>query len=73
MRRKLKQARLEAGLTQQQLADKIHVGVRQYQRIESGESQGNFEVWDTLEDVFSVHQRVLRENYPDKEANQEKH
>lgn len=76
MRENLKQARKAAGLTQQAMADRLHIGLRQYQRIESGISCGTFEMWDALEDMFNVHQRVLRENLsnrPDIKASQQTH
>ena len=76
MRENLKKARKEAGMTQQQAADKLDLGIRQYQRIEAGESHGTYKIWDTLEDLFNVHQRVLREIsaiHPDKEDNQQTH
>lgn len=62
MRKNLKEARRKAGMTQQQMADKLGIGLRQYQRIESGETVGVVEVWDLLEDLFNIHQRILREN-----------
>lgn len=61
MRKKLKEARQKAGMTQQQMADKLHVGLRHYQKIEAGETNGSFEVWDALEDILGIHQRKLRE------------
>lgn len=61
MRENLRKARKEKGLTQQDVADKIGVSLRQYQRIESGQAHGTFETWDILEDLFNVHQRKLRE------------
>lgn len=67
MREKLKQARKAKGLTQQQMADKLGIGLRQYQKIEYNEVNGSFEVWDALEDFLGVHQRKLREisdNHP---------
>ena len=73
MRSNLKQARLSAGLTQQQLADKLHIGLRHYQKIEYAEIGGAFEIWDALEDTLGIHQRILREIQdirPDQEANQ---
>lgn len=69
MRRELKKARKSAGLTQEQLAEKLHVGLRHYKKIESGETLGSIPIWDALEDMFNVHQRVLRENRLDKEGN----
>ena len=62
MRKNLKEARRKAGMTQQQMADKLGIGLRQYQGIESGETVGVVEVWDLLEDLFNIHQRILREN-----------
>lgn len=70
MRRNLRKARKTAGMTQQQLADKLGVGLRQYQRIEQGTSDGTFYAWDTLEDMFNVHQRVLREIHHDRADSQ---
>ncbi len=61
MRENLKNARKAAGLTQQQMADKLGIGLRHYQKIEYSELNGSFEVWDALEDLLGVHQRILRE------------
>lgn len=57
----LKQARNDKGMTQQQVADYLDIGVRYYQSIEAGEKTGAFEIWDALEDLFGAHQRKLRE------------
>lgn len=72
MRANLKKARHDAGLTQQQMADALGIGLRYYQHIEKGDRTGDFDIWDTLEEITGVHQRKLREiqdNHPDKEAN----
>lgn len=61
MRRNLKEARKKAGLTQQAMADKLDIGLRHYQKIESGDTNGSFEVWDALEDILGTYQRKLRE------------
>ena len=61
MRENLRAARRAAGLTQQALADRLGITLRYYQRLEYGESGGSFEVWDALEDLLRVHQRILRE------------
>lgn len=61
MRKKLKEARRKAGMTQQQMADRLEIGLRHYQKIEYAELNGSFEVWDALEDLLGVHQRKLRE------------
>lgn len=66
MRKNLQTARKAAGLTQQEMADRLGIGLRHYKKIESGETLGSIEIWDELEDLFSVHQRVLREMSPDK-------
>lgn len=61
MRGNLKKARQEAGMTQQQVADHLKITLVYYQKIEAGSRTGDFEIWDCLEDLFSVHQRKLRE------------
>ena len=61
IRRNLQQARKSAGMTQQQMADKLGITLRHYKKIEYGDSIGSIEVWDKLEDLFQIHQRVLRE------------
>lgn len=62
MRENLKKARQNAGLTQQNMADKLGLTLRHYQKIEYAEISGSFEVWDALEDLLGIHQRILREN-----------
>ena len=57
----LKNARQKAGMTQQQVADHLEISLRYYQKIEAGESNGSFEIWDVLEDMLRIHQRKLRE------------
>ena len=66
-RETLKKARLDAGMTQQQVADALGISLRYYQNIEQGSRTGDFELWDSLEDLFKIHQRVLRGNHPCKE------
>lgn len=60
MRPNLKQARLDKGMTQQQVADHLGISLRYYQNLEAGDRNGDFEIWDGLEDLFSIHQRELR-------------
>ena len=57
----LKRARIDKGMTQQQVADHLGISLRHYCRMESGEIVGFVELWDDLEDLFSIHQRVLRQ------------
>ena len=61
MRHNLKKARQEAGMTQQQTADYLGIGLRYYKQIEAGQRTGDFTLWDMLEDLFGIHQRILRE------------
>ena len=71
-RENLRAARKNAGMTQQQVADKLGISLRHYQQIEGEESIGAIWIWDALEEEFGVHQRVLRETQGtrhDQEAN----
>ena len=71
-RENLRRARKAAGLTQQAVADRLGLTLRHYQKIEYEELSGSFEVWDALEDLLGVHQRLLREmpsNHPGQEEN----
>lgn len=61
MRDNLKKARQAKGMTQQALADELGISLRYYQQIEAGERTGDFKLWDALEDLFGIHQRVLRD------------
>ena len=61
MRENLKKARQAKGLTQQALADMLKISLRYYQQIEAGNRTGDVAIWDELEDLFEIHQRVLRE------------
>ena len=73
MRKNLKEARQKAGMTQQQVADYLGISLRYYQNVEAGDRTGDFTVWDMLEDLFSIHQRKLREiseNHPGTEDSQ---
>lgn len=61
MRENLKNARKAAGLTQQQVADKLGIKLRTYQDIEYGKTLGKITHWDLLEDLLGIPQRNLRE------------
>lgn len=61
MRENLRNARKEKGLTQQAVADLLGISLVYYQKIEQGSRTGDFEIWDSLEDLFNIHQRKLRE------------
>lgn len=57
----LKRARQAQGLTQQQIADRLDMSLIGYAQIERGVRIGKIETWDKLEDIFGIHQRILRE------------
>ena len=60
MRENLKTARKSRKMTQQEIADYLGIGLRYYQKIEAGDRTGDFEIWDSLEELFNIHQRILR-------------
>ena len=60
LRKNLKEARQKAGMTQQQIADRLEISLVYYQKIEQGTRNGDFEIWDRLEDLLNLHQRELR-------------
>ena len=61
MRSNLKTARKQLGYTQQAMADKLEITLVYYQKIESGERTGDYLIWNKLEDITGIHQRILRE------------
>lgn len=61
MKENLKQARMKAEMTQQQVADRLGVSLWRYRALEAGSIVGLFQEWDALEDLLNVHQRYLRE------------
>ena len=69
MRKNLQTARKNMGLTQQEMADKLGISMVYYQKIESGSRTGDFGIWDNLEDLTGIHQRILRETSPDPKGN----
>lgn len=69
MRKNLQEARKALGLTQQAIADKLKISLRYYQNIEAGTRTGSFELWDALEDITGIHQRILRQLHPGTEDN----
>ena len=61
MRENLKNTRKAKSMTQQAMADKLGISLRYYQQIEAGDRTGDFTLWDTLEDITGIHQRILRD------------
>ena len=75
-RETLKQARKGKGMTQQGMAEYLGISERMYKYIESGNTTGRVEIWDMLEDLLKIHQRLLRsvnEIHPCQEDNQRLH
>lgn len=72
MREKLKAVRRAAGMTQQDMADRLGINLRYYKAIESGERLGSIDLWDAMENITGIHQRVLRENDPAQEDSRRK-
>lgn len=64
MRQNLKAAREKANLSVDELARMLNITDRYYRALEAGTRNGNFGLWDALEDLFLSHQRILRENFP---------
>ena len=62
MRQILKNARIEAGMTQKETANAIKVSERFYQHLEAGTREGKGHIWDALEVLFNTPQRQLRNN-----------
>ena len=63
-------------MTQKEVAEYLGMTERAFQYIEAGQRMGKIEHWDKLEDLFNVHQRILREisyNHSDKVIHQERY
>lgn len=65
MRKNLIQARKDKVMTQRQVAKYLGICTNVYQRYEYGTRDGKMANWDKLEDLFGIHQRILRENTED--------
>ena len=61
MRKNLKEARNNLGLTQRQMAEMLKISYIYYQSIEEGKRIGTVKIWDSIEDLTGVNQRFLRE------------
>jgi len=61
MRENLKTARKKLNMTQQDMADFLFISFVHYQKIEAGDRTGSVDIWDRLEDITRIHQRILRE------------
>lgn len=64
MRENLKKARQKAGMTQKEVAEYLDISERYYRQIEAGQRNGDFDLWDALENLMNIHQRLLRKSSP---------
>gem|GEM_PF-987911 len=63
--------RTKHGFTQEQIAHKLGLSKQGYNRIELGRRGASTEIWDALEDMFGVDQRVLRAVTEEKEEEED--
>lgn len=63
MRNRLRAARKAEGYTQEEMAEAIGTSIANYGLIERGDRNGSFRIWDALEDLLGIHQRILREDF----------
>ena len=63
MRKNLKEARKKLGMSQKDIAKAIGICQQYYSFLETGRQVGTISLWDKLEDITGINQRVLRENF----------
>lgn len=68
MRNILREERHKKGMTQKQVADLLGISERGYKIYRIRSTNGSIEIWDKLEDIFNVHQRLLRCNSVPKDS-----
>ena len=52
MRKNLKDLRKKRGFSQNELAEKLNISERQYQRLEAGTSDGSIALWQNLKIIL---------------------
>lgn len=52
MRKNLKDLRKKRGFSQKELAEKLNISERQYQRLEAGTSNGSVALWQNLKTIL---------------------
>lgn len=57
----LNNTRKERGISARQMAEQLGISRRYYLEIESGSKTGRTDIWDGIEDILGVNQRILRE------------
>lgn len=61
VRKALQGARKQNNMTQKQVAEYLGISRTSYQKIELAQRTGQHEHWDKLEELFEIHQTLLRE------------
>lgn len=56
----LNKTRKEKGFSARQMAERLGISRSYYLKIESGNRTGRPEIWDAIEDIFGMNQRILR-------------
>lgn len=69
MRKNLIKMRGKNGLTQLQVADRVNIGIRQYQSLEAGTSEGSMKVWKKLKQLFNENIDYLLEQVGEEKKN----
>ena len=52
--KRLRQTRMDKGLTQQKMADLLNIGLRSYQKYEQGERSPSLDCLVSIADIFCV-------------------
>lgn len=52
--KRLREVRMQKGLTQQKMADYLNIGLRAYQKYEQGERSPSLECLVSIADVFDI-------------------
>ena len=52
MRKNLKDIKKKRGFSQKELAEKLNISERQYQRLEAGTSDGSIALWQNLKIIL---------------------
>lgn len=52
MRKNLKDLRKKRGFSQKELAEKLNISERQYQKLEAGTSNGSVALWQNLKTIL---------------------
>ena len=59
---RIKELRTEAGLTQQELADRVGISKQAVSMYETGNRRPSFDIADALAELFDVHRIFVRQH-----------